>query len=209
MARARLLNTGKATKRPQPKCNKCGEVIEPGTRRWEWSFRYGGTYTRHENCGAPRPSELTQGMVGGLYAAQEAIEDAVGLPCAEDSVEAFDAWKADVSQALSDAAEVARDLAGEYEAAAEPFGGEGENGERAESCNSWADALEDAASNVDSIEVDLSDVPDESEDDESEDDDSEDDGSEESREEKMSEAIENARGEVESAADDGSSSLEL
>lgn len=185
MARARLKMTGKAHKRPQPKCNKCGETIEPGQQRWEWSFRYGGTHTRHQDCGMPRASELTQGRVGELYAAQEAIEDAVGGDRSD-----FDSWKSDVEQALESAAETARELGEEYREAAEPFGGAGENADRADECESWADALDTAASDVQSVEI--ADVENEHEDDA-----------------KESDARENAIGEVEQLAQDASGELGL
>lgn len=204
MARARLVNTGTAHKRAQPKCDKCGETIEPGTKRYTWAFRYGGTYNRHEACGAPRPSELTQGMVGTLYAAQESVQDAMSFD--GSTVDEFDSWKSDVASALTDAAEAAREQGGEYESAAEHFGGEGENAERAQACESWAESLEDAANSVEDIEVDLSDVPGE---DEGEDADPDDSTAEDERESKLSDAIDNARQEVDSLADDAISSLEL
>lgn len=201
MARARLVNTGTAHKRAQPKCDKCDETIEPGTKRYTWAFRYGGTYNRHQACGAPRPSELTQGMVGGLYAAQESVEDAMSFD--GSTVDEFDSWKSDVAQALNDAAETAREMQGSYEEAAEPFGGQGPSQERAEACDAWAETLESAASDVEDIEVDLTDVPDES------DVDADDSTDEDERESKLAEAIDNARQDVDSLAGDAISSLEL
>lgn len=143
MATARLKPTGKSVRRPQPTCRVCGETIEPGQDRYEWSFRYGGTYTQHASHGRPRPSETTQGNVSQLYAAQESVEDALAADSAD-----YDGWRSGVEQALSDAAETAREVGSEYEAAAEPFGGQGPNQERYEACEQWADELDDAASNV-------------------------------------------------------------
>lgn len=160
MARARLVNTGASRKRAQPRCSKCGETIEPGQQRYTWSFRYGSTYNRHATCGRPRQSELTQGRVGELYAQQEAIEDLTGNPPQDLTVEAFETFRDDVSQALEEAAGVARDLGEEYAAAAEPFGGQGENQDRADSCESWASTLEDAASEISGYEVEMPDEDD-------------------------------------------------
>lgn len=210
MARARLVNTGRAHKRPQPTCDKCREVIEPGTQRYTWSFRYGGTYNRHEACGHPRPSELTQGAVGTLYAAQESVQDAMSFD--GSTVDDFDSWKSDVAQALNDAAEAAREQGGEYQTAADAFGGAGENQERYEACESWAEALETAAGEVEGIEVDLSDVPGEDEDaeaDKAEDADPDDSTDDDERDSRLAEAIDSARQEVDSLADDAVSSLEL
>lgn len=192
MARARLKMTGKATKRAQPVCVKCGKTIEPGQMRYEWSFRYGGTYRRHQECGAPRPSELTQGRVGELYAAQEAIEDALGADRGD-----FDSWRDEVVAQLESAAEVATDLGGEYTEAAEHFGGEGENAERAQACETWAESLSDAASTIQDITLDEDEKDEDAEPDADED---EDDGDD---------PRETAEGEVESAAEDAIGELEL
>jgi hypothetical protein len=145
----------KTVKRPGGKpphtCDKCGKPIEPGTQRYEWKFRYGGTYRRHTTCGMPRPSELTHSNKADLYAAQEAISDAMGNhPSTTDD---FPAYAEAIAQTLRDAAEVARDTGSIYEQAAEPFGGQGENQERYEACEQWADELENAADEVESVAV--------------------------------------------------------
>lgn len=148
MARARLKSTGKSTKRAQPRCIKCGETIEPGQNRYEWTFRYGGTRCQHATHGAPRRSETTQGNVSILYAAQESVEDVL----AQDELD-FDSWRSSVEGALENAADEADNLQGEYEAAAESFGGAGPNQERAEACESWSETLRDAAGEVGNVEI--------------------------------------------------------
>lgn len=151
MARARIKKTGTPRAGNAPfRCNKCGEPILKGQDRYEWSFRYGGTHTRHVSCGAPRQSETTQGNTSQLYAAQEDIDDAL----AQDAGDDFDSWKSGVVDALNQAAETARELGSEYEAAAEPFGGQGPNQERYEQCDEWADALESAAGDAEGEELD-------------------------------------------------------
>lgn len=160
MARARIKHTGTPrVGNAHFRCDKCGKDIVKGQDRYEWSFRYGGTYTRHVACGAPRPSELTQGRVGELYAGQEAIDDALAADVSAattadgSDADGFESWRAGVVDALNQAAETARELGSEYETAAEAFGGAGENQERYEACDAWADQLEDAAGSAESEDV--------------------------------------------------------
>ncbi len=113
-------------------CSKCGQDILPGQSRYEWSFRYGGTYRRHVDCGYPRQSELTQSKMGEVYAAQEAVEDLFG------------GWT-DVSElesALQEAADTVDSVASEYDDAAQNFGGQGENADRASELQSYASDLQ-------------------------------------------------------------------
>jgi len=160
MARARVKNTGKPRAgNDYHRCDKCGQSITEGQKRYEWSFRYGGTYTRHVSCGAPRQSETTQGNISQLYAAGEDVEDAVAVD-EPTEVDDFEGWRDGIAEALTQAAETARELGSEYEAAAEPFGGQGANQERYEACDGWADELEDAASTVSGVEVQPVDDPD-------------------------------------------------
>jgi len=113
-------------------CDKCREPIEPQQRYYTSSFRYGGTRTRHETCGYPRPSELTQSRLSEVYAAMETLQDNA------------DTWETeeDAQQAAQDAADVVREVVEAYTEAAEHFGGQGENQERAEQLESFADDLE-------------------------------------------------------------------
>jgi hypothetical protein len=112
-------------------CEQCARVIEPGQPYLQWSFRYGGTHYRCTDH-PPRPSDLTQSKLAEVYAAIESAED--GLPAAEDA-EAVGDLVAEVKDAVYQVAE-------EYREAAEPFGGEGENAERADELEGWAQELE-------------------------------------------------------------------
>lgn len=135
------------------RCVRCGGMIEPGDHYYEWSFRYGGTHRQHLRHGAPRASQLTQSKMGGAYAAQEALEDALSewrpavaeddsLPTAED-----------IKDALNSAAEEIRQVGEEYGESADnmesafPYGSPtiDECREKQEALNAVADALEQAA----------------------------------------------------------------
>lgn len=149
MARAKLVPTGLSRKRGQPVCGRCGRKIQPGENRYEWFFRYGGRQVRCTEH-PPQPSELTNSEhLSALYAAQEQITDAIsegGEPTTrEELVDALAALKA----AVESAADAAHDAADAYREAAEPFGGAGENGERADAAESFADELDNVDINED------------------------------------------------------------
>jgi len=113
-------------------CDKCGEPILPGTRYYEWSFRYAGTRRRHSTCGYPRGSELTTSRLSEVYAAIEAVEDESSSWESED----------DARQSMEAAVDTVREVASEYEQAAESFGQAGPNQERYEALDEFADELE-------------------------------------------------------------------
>lgn len=127
----RVVTKTKSTAGRAYSCGRCGRKIEPGERYYSYAFRYGGKYFRCIDH-YPRPSELTQSKMSEVYAAQEVASDE--LPNA-DSVEA-------INTIVENVAEIARTVAEEYEEAAEPFGGAGENAERSEELGIWADELE-------------------------------------------------------------------
>lgn len=112
-------------------CGRCGRTIEQGESYFKWSFRYGGTHFRCKDH-PPRPSELTQSKMAEVYAAIENAED--GLPGAE-GVD-------DIRDLINEVAEAANQVAEEYREAAEPFQGQGENAERADDLEGWAQDLE-------------------------------------------------------------------
>lgn len=114
-------------------CSKCGQDILPGQDRYEWSFRYGGTYRRHVACGMPRQSELTLSKMAQVYAAQEDVED---LLMKDDWTED------DVRDALENAAAEVDTVVDEYREAAENFGGQGENADRADELESYSSDLQ-------------------------------------------------------------------
>jgi hypothetical protein len=109
-------------------CGRCQREIQPGEEYRSWSFRYGGTHYRciRPEC-APRRSELTQSLMGEVYDAIETAEaDIRGAESAEE-----------ISDALTTVSEVKEDIASQYREAAEPFGGAGENAERADELEGW------------------------------------------------------------------------
>jgi hypothetical protein len=116
-------------------CITCRQPIEPGQQFFKWTFRYGGSRYRHVEHGYPRPSMLTQSRLGDVYEQREAIEDQLMEEFGPDDVPVLD-----------DLLSTVVDVADEYEAAAEPFGGAGENQER-------ADALRDYESELEGVDV--------------------------------------------------------
>lgn len=117
-------------------CGRCGKQIENGANYRYWTFRYGGKRIRCDRpeC-APRPGDLTQSKMGEVYNAQHDLGQ-LSDP-------------SDVREALAAMAETVRDIASEYQQAAEHFGQSGENQERYEALDSWADELDRAASDLD------------------------------------------------------------
>ena len=118
-------------------CVKCHKPIEPGQDRYEWSFRYGGTRRQHVSCGYPRRSQLTQSKMGAVY---DVIDGDWGTT------------QEDVKTNLEMAAETVREVASEYDEAAQSFGGQGENAERASELDSYAGTLDDASREVEDAE---------------------------------------------------------
>lgn len=121
----------KSRRGAERRCGRCGEPILPGETYFTWSFRYGG---QRFNCHRhrPRQSELTQSLMGDVYAAIESAEDQ--LPGCEVI--------SDIAALVEEVAGAAREVADQYEQAAEPFGGQGENQDRADELGGWADDLE-------------------------------------------------------------------
>ncbi len=107
--------------------------IAKGDTYYKWSFRFGGT---HKSLTYPRPSQLTQSKLSDPLAQQEAAEDMLGER---------DTTPAECSVAIGEAADAVTATEEEYREAAEPFGGEGENNERADACAEWAQALQQLA----------------------------------------------------------------
>ena len=120
-------------------CARCRKVILPTTKYHEWSFRYGGTYRQHEECGYPKPSQLTQSKLSEVYAAQESF-----------SVEGMDEPD-DIASEMNEVAEAARSVAEEYREAVSAMNMEGsgnESEERADALESYADEIENVAGDI-------------------------------------------------------------
>lgn len=108
----------------------CGKEIQPGENYWTWSFRYGGRQVRCTEH-PPKQSDMTQSKMGEVYAAVEEAEvDLVAATTIDD-----------IKDAVQSVSEVAQQVVEEYREAAEHFGGQGENAERADELEGWADEL--------------------------------------------------------------------
>jgi len=149
-------NTKKSAAGKEVKCGRCGAVIAKGERYYQWSFRYGG---KHARCALhpPRPSELTQSKISSVLSALENLQDvAAGLDNTDDFAEAKDA----VRSAAEDMQNAIEEVKAEYEEAAEHFGGQGENQERAEQMESAYDEMDDIIASIESVEIEEPDDPD-------------------------------------------------
>lgn len=135
------INSVQKANKPQGKCGRCGKVIGKGdSYRWI-KGRYGPRKVRCSNCRF-RPSEMTSSdKLSRLYSAKECVEEAIGND--------FDSTD-DIASELQDAANEAREVAEEYRESADNiescFGSRtsqcDEIEEKADQCESWADALE-------------------------------------------------------------------
>lgn len=113
-------------------CSTCGKEIEAGQSFLYWSFRYGGTRRIHKDHGYPRRSQLTQSAMGEVYSAVEGLEDTLAGDWAFE----------DLESGVEEVKEIADQVRSQYEEAAEHFGGQGENQERAEMLEQFIDALD-------------------------------------------------------------------
>lgn len=114
-------------------CGKCAAPILPGDKYRSWAFRFGGTYYRcsRPEC-APRPSDLTQSLMGDVYAAIENAQDSMATTeCVTD-----------VKALVEEVTSAVEEVASAYREAAEAFGGAGENAERADELEGWQGDLE-------------------------------------------------------------------
>jgi hypothetical protein len=120
--------------------------IKKGDTYYKWAFRYGG---EHKSKTRPRPSQLTQSKMSAAYAAQEAMEDAIGeAACPQDIVDA-----------LSECAGSVREVADEYRSSLDDMGealASGPTGqemeEKADALEAYADELESAGSDIEGLD---------------------------------------------------------
>jgi hypothetical protein len=113
--------------------------VAKGESYYHWSFRYGGM---HKSKTKPRPSQLTQSKLSSVYAANEALEDAVDA-CDNPG---------DLPDALRECADEVRSVADEYSDAAEAMGAAGEqHTDSADQLNDYADELESAADEIEGL----------------------------------------------------------
>lgn len=106
----------------------CGHVIQPGERFYWWKFRYGGKQVRCMEH-SPQQYELTQSKMSTVYQAMDEARNNLGT---------LEETKAAIESLASTVEEVVQ----EYRDAAEPFGGGGPNGEKAEELEGWLDELQ-------------------------------------------------------------------
>lgn len=128
----------------------CGRIIQVGETYYRFKFRYGGEQYRCVDH-YPRSSELTQSKLAQVYAANEDLDDQLDQLTTED----------EILDAVTVAADQAREVADEYREADEAFGGYGatENAERADMVEEWANELEGFSSSTDVPGFDPEDVP--------------------------------------------------
>lgn len=158
------IHTVAKSRKAQGNCYVCRKPIDEGTAyKWSKANRFAPKISWHADCPQPRPSALEgNDKRSRLMAAQEDAHDRLDeLADGEPSETTAD----DIVSVLNDCAEVFREVAGEYEEAAEAMGAAGEeNTERAETINGAADDIEGAT---------IEERPEDESDDEDSDDDSE------------------------------------
>jgi hypothetical protein len=128
------VKTQKKSSRGERYCGRveCGRLIATGETYYIFSFRYGGKHFRCKDH-YPKRSELTQSRMSEVYAAIEDFE--------ATSAAGFETV-ADVVSAVEEVANTSREVVDAYREAAEHFGGQGENAERADELEGWVDQLE-------------------------------------------------------------------
>lgn len=162
------VNYVKSCRKDQGSCGKCGKELPAGSAyRW-WKFRYGGRRVRcMDPACAPRRSDLTQSEIKGtIYDIQEELEEAISSASPEE-----------MTNLLNEAAERVRDevcqdlFQDKIDAILDSFPSGNPTSEELEDrmyeMESWADELEDAASQIESgIEDKLQELKDAVEEDE-------------------------------------------
>lgn len=72
---ARFTKHKKSSRGEAFRCCRCVEPISVGQEYYTWAFAFGATYYQHATHGIPKPSQLTQSKLSGVYAAIEAAEE--------------------------------------------------------------------------------------------------------------------------------------
>jgi hypothetical protein len=149
----RVTTEDKSQPLPNRRCGKCGTEIKVGDP-YKW-VALGGAYGGHKKYACSscqfRQSDLTSSdKLSQLYVIQENLEDLLNGEWSQG----------DLAGALEEASGDANGVAEEYTESAdnieEGFGHEtyqsGEIREKAEACEEWASALEDAASEIENMD---------------------------------------------------------
>ncbi len=157
MARLTHVKAARARKegREPYACGRCSKTIEVGDSYYWWAHRLGASSQRHNRCEEhrPRPSEMQMSPYRAqAYAASESIDDAEieDLPAA--LTDAAESVREDVAEALRESAQNIEEGFGHPTSQSE------ELEERAEAFETWADELEQAASEVESEIEELADL---------------------------------------------------
>lgn len=142
MSQARVKAVAKAQKDPG-KCEKCGvELTKGDAYRWfkvGFRSRYKRIRCMKPEC-TPTMAERESSMMAGVYEAQDEVAGQLRAAAVGD----LDA----IRTAMEDYSSAVEEVAQQYHDAAEAFGGQGENEERAE-------ILDDTVSEIQSIEIDV------------------------------------------------------
>lgn len=139
-------------------CDKCGKPIDKGAMAYNWKGRYQPMHYRHQACGRPQPSELTSSdKLSTLYSLREGLESTLG------GINVDEFTQGDIESmkdSLNEAAEQAREVGEEYRESASnmeehfPSGNPmiDEINEKADACDGWADALDQAVSTLEGLD---------------------------------------------------------
>lgn len=125
----------------QIKCGRCGRRIPPGEKYFHFTFRYGGKHVRCKDH-YPRPSELTQSKMSGVYSAVESVEDVIA------DVRAGKADPFDLASALQTASEEVESVRDEYQESLDNMPEPLQQGPTGEEIQEKVDALDSFASNL-------------------------------------------------------------
>lgn len=150
----RINHVTKARK-AQGECGACGKEVAAGTA-YKWvKARYGPKRVRHEDCPTWKASELTSSdKLAAAYGAQEDIYEAIANwapdpnePDASDIVEALEAAAStirdEVAEGYRESASNIEDGFGHSTSQSEELEG------KADEADTWADEVEQAASDMD------------------------------------------------------------
>lgn len=133
----------KRARKDQGKCRTCGgEILRGHAYKWI-KFRYGSKQVKCVNCNF-RPSELTQGKMSQVYAAQENVEDFLVQ------------WEGDLDDLTGEvesAIDEVRDVAEEYRESADSQRAHFPDSEVADECEEKADELDDWVGTLENLSL--------------------------------------------------------
>jgi len=138
------------------KCGRCQTKILPGEQYFFFSVGFRGSKQYRCKLHHPRPSELCGSKMSGAYAANEGIEDELNNPNVTIS---------DIASTLESAAGEIEQVRDEYQESFDNLPENFQNGdmgseiqEKIDGLDAYASSLNDKASEVSSLESDLTDA---------------------------------------------------